>query len=62
MTQQGKRLGKLQEISNEIASQRLMREEIVRENLAKEKRKSAWLALQSLAKDHELAQRLKEKR
>ena len=45
MTQQGKRLGKLQEISNEIASQRLMREEIVRENLAREKRKSAWQAL-----------------
>ena len=40
----------------------MMKEEIVRENQAKDKRRSAWTALQSLAKDHELAQRLKEKR
>ena len=39
-----------------------MRQEVVDENRAIKKRQDAWNALQSLAKDHELAMRLKQKR
>ena len=45
----------------DLATQRLLKEEIVRENLARQKRQSAYQALTKLAKDHQLAKNLKEK-
>ena len=58
---QERRQQKLRQTIVDLAAQRLVKEEIVRENLARQKRMSAYQALTKLAKDHHLAKNLKEK-
>ena len=56
---QERRQQKLRQTIVDLAAQRLVKEEIVRENLARQKRMSAYQALTKLAKDHHLANNLK---
>ena len=49
---QERRQQKLRQTIVDLATQRLLKEEIVRENLARQKRQSAYQALTKLAKDH----------